>query len=143
MTLKEIFGKFCKKNEIPVLRVKSQDEEADNFGMMINGENGDWESYAMCYEQENLFVFFIHLGVQIPKEARERVAILLNNINYQLKCGGFFLDMKNGYVIARATQYIFGTEEEQVYQVENCIKACAVITDAYFKDIMREGYVNL
>lgn len=140
MILKEVFQKFCEQNELPVLQIKSQEEEAENFGIMINGENGDWESYAMCYEQENLFVFFINLGVQIPKEARERVAVLLNTINYQLKCGGFFLDMESGYVIARATQYIFGTEEEKVFQVENCIKACAVITDAYFKKIMKESF---
>lgn len=142
MELKEIFREFCDQNQIPVLKIKSMEEEADQFGIMINGENGNWEAFTMCYEQEKLFVFLINLGVRVPLEARERVAVLLNKINYQLKCGGFFLDVEDGYVIARATQYIYGTDGEKASQVENCIKACAVITDAYFKNIMKESFQN-
>jgi len=40
----------------------------------------------------------------------------------------------------RTSQYIYGTEEEQVHLVEETVKISAIIADAYYKGIMSEAF---
>ena len=140
MTLKEAYAAFGERNNVPIVAIKTEEGYPEQLGFIIHAENGDWEGYAMCFEEEQLFVFFINLGVQIPKENRGRVLELFNSINYELKCGGFYMDTERGYIMARVTQYIYGTDEEKMAQVENCIEICGSIADVYYRNVMKIGF---
>lgn len=140
MTLREAFEKFCDRLNLPMAVVPTGEEVPDHLGIIISGENGDWDSFGMCFEEENLFVFYVDFGIQVPQEARQQVCAYLNEVNYQLKFGGFFMDPEGGHLMARASQFVFGSDEEKVGQVENAVKICAVITDAYYKNIMQRAF---
>lgn len=140
MTLREAFEQFCENINLPMAVVPTGEAVPDHLGIIISGDNGDWDSFGMCFEEENLFVFYVDFGIQVPKEAREQVCAYLNQVNYQLKFGGFFMDSEGGHLMARASQLVFGSDEEKVGQVENTVKVCAVITDAYYKEIMQKAF---
>lgn len=140
MKIKDFFVKFTEENEIPMAVLKAAEGIPEHLGIMIQGEVGDWESYGMCFEAENLFVFFVNFGVQVPKENRANVCAYLNRINYQLKAGGIYMDWDSGNLMARTAQYIYGSDEEKAHLVEETIKISAIITDAYYKGIMSEAF---
>lgn len=140
MTLREAFEQFCTNINLPMAVVPTEGDVPEHLGIIISGENGDWDSFGMCFEEENLFVFYVDFGIQVPKEARQQVCACLNGINYQLKSGGIFMDPDSGHLMARVSQFVFGSDEEKAGQVENAVKVCAVITDAYYKKIMHQAF---
>ena len=140
MAIKELFEQFTKEHDIPMAVIRTAEGIPEHLGIIIQGEFGDWESYGMCFEEEHLFTFFVNFGVQVPKENRMAVCVHLNRINYQLKLGGIYMDWESGNLMARTSQYIYGTEEEQAHLVEETVKISAIIADAYYKGIMKEAF---
>lgn len=137
MAIKDRIITFGEKHQIQIAEIATNPEIPNHIGFLVEGENASWESYCMCFEEEHLLLYYVDLGVMIPKEKVEEVSALCTQLNYQLKFGVFCFDHKMRKLTLRVTQYIYGTEAEQDALLENLIRGCAVTTDAYYKDIMK------
>lgn len=138
MTLKELFQAFAREQNLPVVEAALEPEAPNQFCMYLNGKNGTFEGHALFLEEENLFVFYTLLGVQVPEEKREHLAVYLMKLNYRLKMGGIFIEDTTGELTARVSQYMAGADWEKQELMEQLISFCGRIADYYYPEIMKE-----
>lgn len=136
MTIKEIFLEFGRVKNIPVTVVPLGENLPEQLGIIIIGENGSYEGYAMCLEEEDLFVFYVNLGVKIPRENRGAVAQKILELNFQIKLGGFQIEPEQGQVSVRICQYLSGADQEKAQLLERVIHHCGIIADTYYKELL-------
>lgn len=137
MNIKDAILTFVKKYDLSMAEIPTVPEMPPHLGFMVKGEHTSWESYCLCFEEEHLLVYYVDLGITIPKEKIAEISTLFVQLNYQLKFGNFCFEENTRQLTLRVTQYIYGTEEERNDLIENLIRGCAMTTDAYYKDIMK------
>lgn len=137
MTIREIFETFMSANQIPMAVFETQQGTPAHLGLKLKGDHGDFESYAMCFEEERMFLFYTLLNLRVPEEKWDVMARKLMEINNTLKVGGFQLDTDTGAVTVRVTQYMFGSDLEQGAQIERLVRTCGLIADEYYLELAK------
>lgn len=140
MTIREIFLAFAREREIPWAELCLEPEAPNHLCIRMKGENRDFEGHAIFLEEERLFVFYTLLGVRVPAGRRERLAVFLQNLNYRLKTGTFFIEEETGELTVRIMQYMTGADWEKQELVEKLVTDCGRTADYYYPEIMREVF---
>ena len=74
MTLQEEVLAFFESQDTKYLIKKGEEGEPDNIHIIVNGDHGNWEGIALCYEQERFLVFYVNLGMKVPQEKKQALA---------------------------------------------------------------------
>lgn len=137
MTIEELFLKFAEAEQIPVMQMQLMPEVPNHLCIHIEGKSNTFEGHGICLEEERLFLFYVLLGARVPADKRERAAEYLLRLNYGIKTGGVYMEPESGELTARVTQYLYGSDWEQMELMERVVRNCGVIADTYYTDIMK------
>jgi hypothetical protein len=110
--------------------------------MSFSGKNGKWQCFAQAREQQQQFVFYSVLSVNVPKEKRGRVAEFITRVNYGMVIGNFEMDFDDGEVRYKTSIDVEGVEllPPMIRQV---VYANLIITDRYLNSLMRVIYSDV
>lgn len=137
MTIEKLFLKFAETEQIPVMQLELMPEAPNHLCIHIEGKSSEFEGHGICLEAERLFLFYVLLGARVPVDKRERAAEYLLRLNYGIKTGGVYIEPETGELTARVTQYLYGSDWEQMALLEQMIRSCGLIADTYYTDIMK------
>lgn len=140
MTLQEEVLAFFESQNIKYMIKKGEQGEPDDIHIMVNGEHGDWEGIAICYEQERFLVFYVNMGMKIPKEKKQALSEWLFEKNYYYKYGGYYIDPPSGTLVARNSVHVYGTKEERERLIRQGILTGAIMADQDYEEIMKFMY---
>lgn len=138
MTLKEVFLSIAEEKNIPCAELALEPQAPNQLCIILNGENGNFEGHGIFLEDENLFVFYVPLGVVVPKEKQEQISLYLMGLNYRLKTAHIFFDEETRSLTARASQYMAGADWEKKDLMEQLIGGCGKTADYYYPEIMKK-----
>jgi len=110
------------------------EDRANTLGFNIRTEIGGYQCFAEVKEDDKIFLFYTVLGLLVPKEKRNNLAILLAKINYGLMIGSFEMDFEDGEIRYKATMpYQENIIDESIVMI---ISYSISTADQYLKYIM-------
>lgn len=110
--------------------------------MSFSGKNGKWQCFAQAREQQQQFVFYSVLSVNVPKEKRGRVAEFITRVNYGMVIGNFEMDYDDGEVRYKTSIDVEGVEL-LAPMIRQVVYANLIITDRYLNSLMRVIYSDV
>lgn len=110
--------------------------------MSFSGKNGKWQCFAQAREQQQQFVFYSVLSVNVPKEKRARVAEFITRVNYGMVIGNFEMDYDDGEVRYKTSIDVEGVEL-LAPMIRQVVYANLIITDRYLNSLMRVIYSDV
>lgn len=140
MTLQEEVLAFFESQDTKYLIKKGEEGEPDNIHIIVNGDHGNWEGIALCYEQERFLVFYVNLGMKVPQEKKQALAEWLFEKNYYYKYGGYYIDPPSGTLVVRNSVHVYGTKKERGMLIRQGILTGAVMADQDYEEIMKFMY---
>lgn len=138
MTIKEAFLAFTRERGLPAEEKAAQDGVTPVMVFKMIGDNGKYDAYAMCFEEEKLYELFVDSGFRIPEGSRLFAAECLTRMNYQFKLGGFQMDPESGEITVRLGQYIYGTDEEKKEAVDRITMIGGMMMDQYIVELIQQ-----
>ncbi len=70
--------------------------DGDVLSFPVTGDNGEWTVILHVFEGERMIVVYSVLPVAVPQELRERLAVLLADLNFGIALGNFELSLQTG-----------------------------------------------
>lgn len=137
MTIRELFTDFAKMSQIPIQEFHTNPDFPPHLKILMEGEEHSFEGYGLCFEEDQYFVFYTFLGIQIPEEKRQEAALLLMHLNYELKIGGFQMEPVTGQITARVSQYLTGDDLERKALLERIIRTSGLIANQYYGELIK------
>jgi hypothetical protein len=107
--------------------------------MGFSGKNGKWQCFAQAREQQQQFVFYSVLPVNVPKEKRLKVAEFITRVNYGLVMGNFEMDFEDGEVRYKTSIDVEGAELSPA-MIRQIVYSNIIITDRYLTSLMRVSF---
>lgn len=134
MTLERIFETIMEQRGIAVSRIPVLKSGPVHLGIRMGGDGVEFEGYAVCFEEERLFLFYAALGIKCDESRRPEVLALLAGINLKMKIGAFYMDPADGEITFRLTQYICGEDELCRKLMEMLITMAGMAAEKYRGD---------
>ena len=138
--IKDTFEQYAAQNKVKVQVIQKEGDPYPHLGITIKGNSNTWTSYAIPMEDEHLLVFYTLSEIKVPEEKRDRVAGLLQKLNFELKLSGFYMNPVSGEIIVRSVQYMYGTEEEQKKVLDMLVQSCGIVMEHYYPEIVKEVF---
>lgn len=132
--IKESFLEVAEKNGWSVF------DQGPYLRMDMRGENGLWPGFAVCEEDERLFLFYTVLPSSAPAERMVRTAEMITRINYRMKTGAFELDYDTGEISFRVSTHILPEQEKAENYLGYLVWLSVVTMDKYYPAIMKVFY---
>ncbi|MEG2440005.1 MAG: hypothetical protein RSB37_00705 [Acetivibrio sp.] len=92
-------------------------ENAESLRLQVAGKYAPISLCAIFVEEESLFVIFSTYDKEVPEEKYAKMALYIAETNFALKTGGLELNLENGQVMMRHSQYLFYEEEQDLKDV--------------------------
>ena len=73
-------------------------DDAPVLSMEFSGKNGRWVCFAQAREEQDQFVFYSILPINVPDNHIGAVAEFITRVNYGMIIGNFELDYNDGEV---------------------------------------------
>jgi hypothetical protein len=112
-----------------------EDEEVATLRMPVQGKKGEWICLVRVFEQTERLLVYSMLPRTVPERQRERVALMLTQINYGLVMGNFEMDLDDGEVRYKTSIDIEGIELTGVV-LRNILFGNFFSMDLYYKALM-------
>lgn len=109
------------------------------LSMGFAGRNGKWVCYAQAREQQQQFVFYSVLPVNVPEERRPAVAEFITRANYGMIIGNFEMDFDDGEVRYKTSIDVEGASLIPPL-IRQMVYANVLITDRYLPGMMSVIY---
>ena len=100
-----------------------------------HGEHGTWVCYLQVDEENQRFLFYTYMGLNIPPQYRTAVAEYLTRANYGLPVGNFEMDLDTGDVRFR-TSVETPEDELSVAMIRALAYANLRAMDHYFPGVL-------
>jgi hypothetical protein len=114
-------------------------EDLSILSMGFAGIHGKWLCYAQAREQEEQFVFYSVLPINVPTNQLAKMAEFLTRVNYGMVIGNFEMDYDDGEIRYKTSVDIEGSELSTAL-IRQIVYANLVITDRYLPGVMRILY---
>jgi hypothetical protein len=114
-------------------------EDMTILSMGFAGIHGKWLCYAQAREQEEQFVFYSVLPINVPDNRLAKMAEFLTRVNYGMVIGNFEMDYDDGEIRYKTSVDIEGSELSAAL-IRQIVYANLVITDRYLPGVMRVVY---
>lgn len=109
------------------------------LAMRFKGQHGQWMCYAQVREEEEQFVFYSVLPINVPQAQRQKFAEFITRANYGMVIGNFEMDFEDGEIRYKTSVDVEGSELTTAL-IRQLVYANLVITDQYLPGIMRTIY---
>jgi hypothetical protein len=109
------------------------------LSMGFAGKNGKWVCYAQAREQQQQFVFYSVIPVNVPDERRTFVAEFITRANYGMIIGNFEMDYDDGEVRYKTSIDVEGAALTPPL-IRQMVYANVLITDRYLPGMMSVIY---
>lgn len=109
------------------------------FRLGFQGENGSWQCYAQIREEQQQFLFYSVLDMNVPEDKRDVMAEFIARANYGLNVGNFEMDYGDGEVRFK-TSIDVEDDRLSLALAKNVVYANVVVMDKYFHGIMSVVY---
>ncbi len=137
--LKKIFEKYAEENHAVIREIWPEGEAYPHLGITLTGDHNTWQAFAVPME-ENLLLFYVFAAIRIPEEKREKLALVLEKINFELRYAAFYMNPESGEIMVRVSQYIYGSEEEQKFIMARMVQTCGIVMEKYYKQIVDAAF---
>lgn len=107
--------------------------------MGFTGNNGSWQCFAQSREEQQQFIFYSILQMNVPPDKRPLVADFLTRANYGLILGNFEMDMNDGEVRFKTSIDVQGGQLT-TGMVKTMIYVNVLMMDKYLPGIMSVTY---
>jgi len=107
--------------------------------MGFTGNNGSWQCFAQSREEQQQFIFYSILQMNVPADKRPLVADFLTRANYGLILGNFEMDMNDGEVRFKTSIDVQGGQLT-TGMVKTMIYVNVLMMDKYLPGIMSVTY---
>lgn len=125
MLIEKTFEKFTEKHKIQPVKGKTPDGESSIAGFLMMTDKGNYSSTALFLEDENLFIYFVNLGV--PSMEPHKVMDEVNKMNNENKVHTTLIDTASNAVFVKIAQYMLGNEEERLALIERVVLSCGIV----------------
>ncbi|OEF97108.1 YbjN domain-containing protein [Desulfuribacillus alkaliarsenatis] len=114
-------------------------EREDIIKIDVDGQNGNWPTFARCLEDSRQFLFYSVLTSKVKEDRLDAIVHLITRINYGLKIGNFELDYDTGELHFKTAVQL---SEQAVDQgiIEGQIIINILTMDEYLPIIMKTIY---
>ncbi len=102
----------------------------------LEGTNGQFLAFALCQEEDRLFIFYVSLGVSVEDDEEEHMLPVLMELNYRLRIGAFYIDPATRVLTYRLTHYLIGRDEDCEEMLARLVTNGARIADEYSPGLM-------
>jgi hypothetical protein len=102
----------------------------------FQGKSGKFNCFAQAREEQEQFIFYSVLPVDVPVNRRDEVAFFITRANFGLMVGNFELDYSDGEVRYKTSIDLEDVEEYRML-FRNLIYANVLTMDKYLPGLMR------
>lgn len=117
-------------------------EDDFSFGMVAQGENGQWNCRASVSEERRQFVFYSICPVNAPEAKRSAMADFLTRVNWGMVIGNFEFDLDSGEICYK-TSIDVGDDPLTTTLTQQLVYSNVLIVDRYLPGIMAVIYGNV
>ena len=111
------------------------EENVTMLKLPVQGKQGEWVCIVRVFEQTERLLVYSLLPRDVPKSEREKVALMLTQINYGLVLGNFEMDLGDGEVRYKTSMDVEGIEPSRL-MLRNLLFGNFFSMDLYFKALM-------
>lgn len=134
MTLEQAFQTFAQANQLQYNLTLGEDHKTNVLDFRIDCNVANFSTVGFLMEDDRLFVYLVDLGIKVNHI--ETTAVLLNQLNQQLKVGTFQIDPSLNTVVFKLSQYIYGSDEEQSGLMGNVVFIAGNIANNNYKSLV-------
>ncbi|HEC33753.1 MAG TPA: hypothetical protein ENI37_03445 [Chloroflexi bacterium] len=107
--------------------------------MGFRGDSGSWRCYAQVREEQQQFVFYSILDVNVPEGRRQAIAEFLTRANYGLMIGNFEMDFHDGEVRYKTSIDVEGDRLTSAL-IRPMVYINVLMMDRYLPGIMKVAF---
>ncbi|MEJ2212090.1 MAG: YbjN domain-containing protein [Anaerolineae bacterium] len=132
MSILDVTARFFKEEAWPFNQLEAQ----PILHVASQGENGQWDCFALAREEQQQLVFYSVCPVTAPKERRAAVMEFLTRANHGLTMGNFEIDLSDGEIRFKTSIDVEG-DRLSVALVQQLVYANVLTMDRYLPGIMK------
>ena len=129
-TIRDHLLAFLEEDEWPI----SQSDESSLIRSGFEGENGQFELYFACREEQYQLVCYSICSLDTPLDRLDKLAELTTRINYKIVIGNFELDFEDGEVRYKTSIDVEDTEINGML-IRNLVYANVLTMDQHLPSI--------
>lgn len=137
----ETVVRFFKEDELHEWNFQ-EDREESRLILGFQGENGSWNCLAQALEDDNQFVFYSIIPLNVPTEKRQVTAEYLIRANYGLIIGSFEMDFSDGEVRYKTSIDVEGDDLSPAL-IKQIVYTNLFRTDQYLLGLLAVVYSNV